>query len=291
MNPIRIVLPVFFLCASFARAQLPSFNNTPDSARDSYTSLNEEIIVTGEGEVKGYHKNGSVHYLGKAGKGKLTGGWQSWYANDMPCDSGSFIKGIPDGNWNVWYPDGALRFVRTYSYDKWQRFKNELKRYHPKRIADPLVQLYHTDKYTADKHLSAVHSFCLEAQCDRTAEEKVLQRLSHNARSNHYHPLFGKAMLHGIYVNYFQNGAIKDSGTYESGLPHGIWIHREEEKGNHWAGFYYHGRKHKEWKLYSATGKLLRIVKYKEGKQTWQKEINPSSGQTIRKETTDAAGF
>ena len=200
------------------------------------------------------------------------GSWQSWYANGQRLDSGSWQKNIPDGKWVIWYKNGKIQFTRTYSAEKWQQFQNEKSRYHPKRVSLPITKLYHENKKQAETYTTALNTFCTGQNCTRTNETQQ-QTAANNAEQEHYHPPFENGLLHGVFINYFADGAIKDSGNYKNGLPEGIWIKWTDDKQFYWKGFYQHGLKNKEWKLFSSAGKLLRIENYREGKLLWRKDM------------------
>lgn len=237
-----------------------------------------EYTLPRKGEVRGHFINGLIHYKGRAANGRLQGAWQSWYENNNPCDSGTFSKGIPDGTWQVWYTDGQVQFIRTYSADRWQRFLHERLRYHPKRTTTPLVNLLQENNEKAEWFISPLHSFCSQSSCSGDAAKNILQQLYHNSSGKHYHPLFEKGLLHGLFINYFPDGAVRDSGNYENGLPHGLWIHHAPGRENRWSGYYHHGEKDKEWKLYDHNGRLVSISNYNKGKELWRKDL-PAKAQ------------
>ncbi|HET9747312.1 MAG TPA: hypothetical protein VFP97_16470 [Chitinophagaceae bacterium] len=194
----------------------------------------------------------------------------------QPLDSGRLVRGIPDGKWMGWYKNGKPQFIRTYSAGKWRQFQNEKIRYHPKRISMPITKLYHDHKEQAEKYTKAINSFCGLQNCSRVngnAGEVI-----NSAVQEHYHPPFGNGLLHGLFINWFSDGAIKDSGHYHNGLPEGVWFKWTDDKQFYWKGFYRHGLKNKEWKLYSFTGLLIRIVFYRDGKLIWRKEVREGVG-------------
>lgn len=185
----------------------------------------------------------------------------------QPQDSGRLVKGIPDGKWMGWYKNGHPQFIRTYSSEKWQQFQNEKIRYHPRRISLPITTLYHNNKAQVEKYTKAINSFCAPQNCTR------LNEIDNNAAPEHYHPPFENGLLHGLFINWFVDGALKDSGYYRNGLPEGIWLKWTDDKQYYWKGYYRHGIKNKEWKLYSSTGLLIRIVFYRDGKLLWIKDV------------------
>ena len=193
---------------------------------------------------------------------KFNGEWKSWYSNGQLLDSGLMQKGIPEGTWFVRYKNGCTQFIRTYSSDKWIQFQNEKERYHPKRVSMPITKLFHENKTKAQLYTTAINTFCAKKNCTGS-----------NKENEHYHPLFENGLLDGPFANYFSDGSIKDSGIYRDGLPEDLWIKWTDDKKFYWKGFYHHGIKNKEWKLYSSTGQLIRITFYKEGKYLWRRDI------------------
>jgi antitoxin component YwqK of YwqJK toxin-antitoxin module len=204
---------------------------------------------------------------------KFNDEWKSWYSNGQLLDSGFMQRGIPDGTWLVKYQNGATQFIRTYSKEKWQQFQNEKIRYHPKRISMVITKLFHGNKTKAEQYTTAINTFCAKQNCPRDDKEDIPQIINNNSETEHYHPLFENGLLHGLFINYFSDGAIKDSGLYRNGLPEDLWIKWTDDKKFYWKGFYKHGLKNNEWKLYSAIGKLIRIDFFHKGKYLWRKEI------------------
>lgn len=260
---MRLLFFSIFICCCFisSNAQPP----LSDSTSEKQTSLPHH------GKLAGYYFNGNKKFEGYKHKNNLHGQWNSWYSNSQSLDSGSLKKGIPDGQWVGWYENGKPQFIRTYSADKWQQFQNEKSRYHPKRISMPLTELYHNNKKQAQKYTRAANTFCAVQNCKRTSQ-KFHQRVEANA-SQHYHPIFENGLLHGSFANYFPDGSVKDSGNYKNGLPEGMWTKWTDDRQFYWMGHYQHGRKNKEWKLYAANDKLIRIVFYRLGKYLWRNDI------------------
>ena len=252
------------LCQFSAGAQLslsdtisdqPSFNSTAN-----------------DGKLDGYYPDGNKKYKGSKSKEELHGSWRSWYSNGQLLDSGLLVKGLPDGIWIMHNRNGTQKFLRTYSFDKWQQFQNEKIRYHPKRITMPLTRLFHENMKQPEKYTRTIHTFCAKKNCVREKED-FLQTIDNNKEQEHYHPVFENGLLHGPFANYFSDGTVKDSGNYKNGLPEGIWIKWTDDKQFYWNGHYHHGVKNKEWKLYASNGKLIRILFFKEGKYIWRKDM------------------
>lgn len=232
-------------------------------------------------KITGYFADGSKQYEGYKNKNNLYGLWNSWYSNGQTLDSGILQKGIPGGTWVMRFNNGLPQFIRTYSTEKWEQFQNEKIRYHSKRISMPLTKLFHEDKIKAEQYITAINTFCDKQNCSRPDKEDISVRVNANSKDHHYHPLFENGLLHGPFINYFPDGAVKDSGNYRDGLPEGLWIKWTGDKQFYWEGYYQHGAKNKEWKLYSANRRLVRVVSYRQGKIIWRKDMKDVVGVKV----------
>ena len=214
-------------------------------------------------------------YKSAVKKGKLHGTWQSWYQNGQLCDSGSFYKNLPDGQWKFWDEQGKLTAIRTYSADKYERLSFEITRSNPRHVSSPLVTLYRRNRREALKHFDASASFDGIRQNGKNLRETV----QHNVSSNdQYTPVFSRALHHGLFANYFPNGEVRDSGYYKNGLRDGIWIHVSED-GTTLTGYYKDGLKSGVWKRYDVQGRLLELVEHsKSGEIVHRKSFIKKAG-------------
>jgi antitoxin component YwqK of YwqJK toxin-antitoxin module len=96
---------------------------------------------------------------------------------------------------------------------------------------------------------------------------------SNTGNLNIYNPVFEKALLHGSFINYKQDGSILDSGYVDNGLKQGLWIEADATTGTYSKGWYNRGNRVQQWKTYDQQGKLLRIEEYQLGKLSWKKEF------------------
>lgn len=210
-------------------------------------------------------------YKSHAKHHRLHGPWQSWYSNRLMLDSGQLVNGIPDGEWRYFDSTGQLLSIRHYNADKLQRVKEEWRNANPRRSFFALTEMYRNNPSAAVHHTRVAYSFPSKASAiKRSLRETVL----HNRNSNDgYRPVFDEGLLHGLYLNYFSNGMVRDSGYYKDGLKDGVWMHRNSIGGSWFSGAYKNGMRQYEWKQYDAAGKLLVIIFYnKEGKEQWRKE-------------------
>ncbi len=228
--------------------------------------------LTKEGSQQFVNNNGSS-YNGESKKGKLHGSWQSSYANGQLLDQGALVKGVPNGEWKVWNAAGQLIAVRTYNADLFHRVKREVELNHPKNYSFAITARYKKEGRDVVKFLQAGSSF-IQQRALRTSDIAELVQ-TNSTDMLHYHPVFNDCLHHGLYMNYFDNGIVKDSGHYKNGLRDGVWVHRTTE-GN-WKGAYKNGIRYNEWKLYNAAGKLSLIIFYnKQGKETGRKKMGLS---------------
>lgn len=241
---------------------------------DLYTRrVNHVLEFPRNGVINADGKTNKRLFSGNVKNKKLDGGWMSWYDNGVVLDSGHFESGIPDGEWKHRDSSGQLLAIRNYSADKFRRVKNEIKANHPRNFFFPLTALYKKDPAAAKWHLTAAHSFLFTdgRSTIRTIDEYVEQNM---LSPKDYRPLFNESLQHGLYINYFRNGLVKDSGYYKDGLKDGVWLHRNSEAGSSFVGAYKNGMRQYEWKQYDASGKLTTLVFYTStGKEEGRKII------------------
>lgn len=215
-----------------------------------------------QGRVAEHHETGHILYEGETKNKKLQGQWQSWYTDGRTCDSGLLVKGIPHGEWKHWDAAGTLIAIRTYDAGRYARVKNELVRYHPRRTSLPIVAMYHKrSKNEALARLSSLYSFP-GGEANHAIHSLRQLVVSNVTPGKPYHPVFEQNLHHGLFMNFFCNGAVQDSGYYQNGLKEGVWTHYEQANGYFRKGAYRHGVKVSEWKYYQPDGKLHSISFY-----------------------------
>lgn len=205
------------------------------------------VKATAEGKTSfeaEYHRN------------KLHGRWISMYKNGNLQDSGHFEKNIPDGEWKSWYANGKPRTIRTYSADKWKAAHNKATRYNYKiQSNNELVRMAAKGDGNFDRLTSAKYSFSTTT-----------------SNSNTYIPPFKNCLHHGLYMNFYPNGAVKDSGYYKDGLRDGHWEEYFDNGQTSASGSYLRGQKNGGWKHFDKKGKLVVLADYREGKLIHQKK-------------------
>jgi antitoxin component YwqK of YwqJK toxin-antitoxin module len=246
-------------------------NSSPDNSVVVNTNDKEKkrFDLPAEGKIIA-HVNETILYSGKVKKHRLHGIWQSWYSNSNPCDSGAFVKGVPTGEWKHWDINGQLLSVRSYDAGKLSRVKDEIRRNHPKDVVFPLTALHKKNSRRAKYYMHAGYSFDF---IDHHPHDFSLQQAVANniTPGNKYRPLFDECLHHGLYMNFYENGIVKDSGYYKYGLKESLWIHRDTD-GSYVFGVYKNGLRQKDWKRYNSKGKLIAIIFYnRKGEEQWRK--------------------
>jgi antitoxin component YwqK of YwqJK toxin-antitoxin module len=245
---------------------IPSINSFPVASNQEYSG----IALPATGEIKG-HDNGVILYSGNVRRRRLHGDWQSWYANKVRCDSGKMVKGVPTGEWKHWSSSGQLMALRTYDAGRLQRVKNEIQRNHPKEVVFPIVALHKKSSQKAIRYMQAGYSFGFTDQNRRTTLKEAVEY--NITTGNSYRPLFDECLHHGLYMNFYENGTVRDSGHYEHGLKTGIWLHGAQD-GSYQTGIYKNGMKQKEWKHFDAKNNLQSIAFFgRKGNLEWEKKI------------------
>ncbi len=215
------------------------------------------------------HEEGHPLFRGALRNGKLQGSWTSWYASGKKCDEGSLEKGVPDGVWKTWYANGQLRHVRNYSYVKWVRIREELNK-PVKHPLYPITRIARTRPGAGLRSLPPDNSF--QRSSPGTTIHAIVN--SNIAGEPGYTPVFAQCVLHGLYLNYAEDGSLLDSGYYKNGLRDGVWAEWATDRSVRGTGAYRNGQRDREWKYYDAANRLRYIIIYKQGQLQFRKDIS-----------------
>lgn len=199
-------------------------------------------------------ENGREVYSVELRRNKMDGRWASRYNNGQLLDSGRLSKNIPDGEWLGWYSNGQIRSVRNYSASKWFMVQNKIYRYNPKTTTNPLALMAVRRDGSFEAITQSVHSFSGLA-----------------SGGEQYTPPFASCLPHGLYMNYYSNGAVKDSGFYKDGVRDGLWNEYFDNGQLNTSGSYFKGQKHGGWKSFNNKGKLITLAEYQQGKLVHRK--------------------
>ena len=190
-------------------------------------------------------------------RNSLHGAWVSRYKDGRMIDSGYFEHNIPSGEWRSWYPDGTLRSIRSYSAGKWFVVQSEISRRNSRMYFHQLTNLLSWSRKSFESYTSGAASFT-----------------SLPAIAKSYLPPFKYCLHHGLFMNYYPNGVVKDSGYYKNGLRDGLWNEFYTTGQLSAAGSYLNGFKNSGWKYYSKDGRLMMLAEFKRGKMIHHKFYN-----------------
>ncbi len=228
---------------------LPAINTNSVVLSDNRKNRNSGMIVAEE--------EGRELFTTGYKRDNLHGLWTSRYANNQLADSGQFHNNIPDGEWRSWYPNGQVRSIRTYNADKWYAVHSEVNRRNTKIYYHNLSKLVGWDTRHYQTLTNGAASFATLP-----------------ANGKKYQPPFKFCLHDGLFMNYYPNGVIKDSGHYKNGLRDGIWNEYYTNGVLSATGFYLNGLKNSSWKYYSREATLTVLAEYKKGKLVHRKSYN-----------------
>ncbi len=234
------------------------------------------------GMIIGVSATGDTQFVAHYKRNKLKGSWLSWFDNSQVCDSGELKNNIPDGVWKSFYPNGNLRFIRTYDAFKLEKAKQDIRLRQSKAVTSPIASLARKNLRAAYSFLHPDYSFhTLASQPHHFSSHDNWQSLNERVASNvepdatAYVPPFLECLHHGLYMNFYEDGTVKDSGYYNNGLREGIWEEWVEDGTIRAQGFYLQGHKADTWKFYDKQGNLRYIRTYnKKGKEIHRKNFS-----------------
>ena len=212
-----------------------------------------------QNKLIGLTASGDTLFTGGWKRNQLQGEWNSWYNPAKPLDSGRLEKAIPDGVWKSWYPDGSLRSIRTFHAEKLAYVKNEIRRKDARNTFYVLTDLAKENMAAAQYLMTASYSFHSPGHAAGLQQQSLESRILFNISNNAYFPPFTECLHHGLYMNYFPGGNVKDSGYYKNGVRDGLWNEWNAESTVLATGLYKRGKPNGDWKFYNRQGKLLYI--------------------------------
>lgn len=232
--------------------------------------------------IIGYTASGDTLFAGGYKRGRLHGTWMSWYTPHQLCDSGRLERNVPDGEWKSWYSNGQPRSVRTYNAYLLHRIKNEIPRRGGRATFFTVTDIAKTDPSYAWQLLTPGYSYVTLAAnaanphipTPRALEDRVEQNVESSTLP--YLPPFTECIHHGLYMNYYPTGNVKDSGFYNNGLREGVWEEWVGDGSMRSTGAYHKGLKQDTWKYYTSSGRLIGIKTYnRKGREISSKRIGP----------------
>ncbi len=291
MNRLLIV-PILLWAGLNAHAQSNVSPNAPVNLRDegdvssSYSSFISDPGTEAEkessvsnafrkksniknGPYQGYFENGDLQFTTIVKKSRLQGIWKSFYQGGSVCDSGKFVKDVPDGEWKGWYPNGKLRYIWHFSATKYFSLKDEM-------MNQPKQKFFRISQLPLNEGIQYFKTDYIFGQATRTPSvmfrgktlqqknfdpEMIKKRVDRNTNSNSYLPPFPECLFHGSFTSFYPDGKIREEGIYINGMRDGLWEEFSRD-GLMARGSYHYGKKSGEWRTYDSRGKLLSYKRY-----------------------------
>jgi antitoxin component YwqK of YwqJK toxin-antitoxin module len=220
------------------------------------------------GTIVGFTNAGDTQFIAHYKRNKLRGSWISRFQADRLCDSGRLVNNIPDGLWKSWYENGNLRFIRNYDASRLQKAKQDIRLRQSKAVTSAIAGIARKNVSAAYSYLHPDYSFHTLAFHPESYSQNSWATLNDLVGNNTaegssvYEPPFDECLHHGLYMNFYPDGSVKDSGYYKNGLREGIWEEWLDDGRIRSLGFYSHGHKKDTWKFYNKKGVLLYIENY-----------------------------
>lgn len=209
-------------------------------------SSRHQISYTGRrsGVIKFFDRFGRQILEAGFKKNKLHGQWVS------PEEKGYFEKGLPTGQWMYFNENGNLIALRQYNAGKLVAIGKEVRQPNSKH------QQHHITRMVINQ---------------RTSLSSVL--MAHNEMEG-LQPPFTLALHDGKFINYYNNGLVKDSCAYSGGLRSGLFISYYATGQTRVHGYYKNGEQHGGWTTYSTAGKIEELTTYHHGKLVHRKRYD-----------------
>jgi TonB family protein len=86
-------------------------------------------------------------------------------------------------------------------------------------------------------------------------------------------------LLHGFYRSWWDDGSIREQGTYQFGRKHGIWLETEPGKGKSASGEYFNDRKEGLWTQLDSNAIVESVYEWKDGKRHGKFFLYDGTGQ------------
>ncbi|MEP6795138.1 MAG: energy transducer TonB [Saprospiraceae bacterium] len=86
-------------------------------------------------------------------------------------------------------------------------------------------------------------------------------------------------LLHGFYKSWWDDGSIREYGTYQYGRKNGIWLTHEPGQGKSASGEYINDHKEGIWTQLDSVGVIESVYNYKDGKRYGKYFLYDGTGQ------------
>lgn len=86
-------------------------------------------------------------------------------------------------------------------------------------------------------------------------------------------------LLHGFYKSWWDDGSIREQGSYQYGRKNGIWLQHEPGQGKSSSGEYINDQKEGIWTQLDSAGVIESVYTYKDGKRYGKYFLYDATGQ------------
>lgn len=88
-------------------------------------------------------------------------------------------------------------------------------------------------------------------------------------------------LLHGFYHSWWDDGSIREQGTYQFGRKHGVWLEKEPGQGKSASGEYFNHRKEGLWTQLDTSGMVEAVYNWHDGMRHGKFQLFDIRGEKI----------
>jgi len=222
-----------------------NFNFIVDSSNDKYY---RKLISFKDGKQEEYFLNGTKKYEIHYKKNELHGTYKTWFESGKPHEDFNYNMGAYIGVCKKWYENYTLAFEKHYGKPKEiKRTKYNsnsnigqynsvydglfLENYNDGNIKEKGfykdgVKHGKFEEYHPDKKPNRISTYDNGKLIDYISYYTNGQLVSH--QTYRIDSKTEATNLHGLYIKYYEDGVINDSGWYNEGKREGVWISRHK---------------------------------------------------------------
>jgi len=222
------------------------------------------------GPFEKYHDNGQLKTVGQYENKKRVGEWKDYYDSGELYKTYSYSGGKMDTNRKSFYKSGSLKSERKKKGDK--KLYNEYFESGVLFVEKIITTGYYKEYYESGS--LKVHSNYVDNQLNG-----LWSRYIENGKKE-WEVDYVNGYKDGAFKKYDEEGNLKVEGFHKEGKKNGKEKRYNTNRSLEWEGFYTNGRLDKKWKHYDLSGKVVDVLKYKNG-------VLLSKNQTVSLDTIE----
>jgi antitoxin component YwqK of YwqJK toxin-antitoxin module len=210
-----------------------------DSADNRGYKKTRELVSKPHGKIVYYYVNGNKKSEINYKNGKMNGSYTTWFESGKLHEKAEYSMDVLSGVSKRWFENGLMEFEKHYG-------KPEMKNgYYRAVLNGPYIEYYKEGvlklkgSFLNDKK----EGWFEEYYNDGKLKSKNLYKNGMELSTTYYNyktgqllsqyyfeidPKSGRSVLHGLSLNYNENGILRDSGSYYMGVRDGLWVSRLE---------------------------------------------------------------